>query len=140
MVYSQRQGSWRWIGTARRCAESDSLLGPSDSEKGWRMPGRPEGDQEVPNVHPGVEEARRVAIDRLEELGRWVAKAKDHARRSSLYELETDFQVMEQMAGISAQQVLRVLRESGLLRDAAHLPEHQRPDEVGQRRERDREE
>jgi len=78
-----------------------------------------------------------VAMDRLEELGRWVGKANEHARNSSLYELETDFQVIEQMAGISAQQILRVLRESGLLRDAAYRPEDQRPDEVQQRRDRD---
>ncbi len=101
------------------------------------MSRQPEGRKEVPSVRQDVEEARKVAIDRLEELARWVDKARDHARSSSLYELETDLQVIEQMAGISAQQVLRVLRESGLLRDAAHRPEDQRPDEVQQRRDRE---
>ena len=104
------------------------------------MPRQPEGRKEVPSISQGVEEARKVAIERLEELARWVDKARDHARSSSLYELETDLQVIEQMAGISAQQVLRVLRESGLLREAARRPEDQRPDEVQQRRDRDQDE
>src|SRR5438128_2064101 len=101
------------------------------------MPRQPEGRKEVQNIGQGVEEARMVAIDRLEELARWVDKARDHARNSSLYELETDFQVIEQMAGISAQQILRVLRESGLLRDAGIRPEERRPAEIQQRRDRD---
>jgi hypothetical protein len=87
---------------------------------------------------PPVEEARRVAMGRLDELSRWIGKARTHAISSSLYELETDFQIIEHMAGVSAEQVLRVLRESGLLRAAAHLPVEQPPDEVLRRRKRDR--
>ena len=42
-----------------------------------------------------VEEARRIAMDRLVELTRWIEKAREHASlpSSTLYELETDFQV-----------------------------------------------
>jgi hypothetical protein len=95
---------------------------------------------DIEGAHSDIEEARRVALDRLIELERWVGKARLHVTSASLYELETDFQVIEQMAGISAAQLLRVLQESGLLRDAAHRREDQRPDEVEQRRERDRRE
>ena len=102
------------------------------------MPERPSADEDLPLIRPAIEEARRVALDRVSELERWIHKARDHATTSTLYELETDFQVIEKMAGISAEQVLRVIRESGLLRDAGHRPENQRPDEVGQQRERDR--
>jgi hypothetical protein len=107
------------------------------------MPERRGGDevgipQDIEEFRPDIEEARRVALDRLIELERWVGKARLHVTSASLYELETDFQVIEQMAGTSAEQLLRVLRESGLLRDAAHRPEDQRPNEVQRRRDRDR--
>lgn len=86
---------------------------------------------------PLMEEARRVAVDRLIELERWVGKARIHVTDASLYEVETDFEVIQQLAGISAEQILRVLRESGLLRDAAHRSEDQWPDEIREQRERD---
>ena len=94
--------------------------------------------QDIEEVRPDIEEARRVALDRLIELERWVGKARLHVTSASLYELETDFQVIEQMAGTTATQLLRVLQESGLLRDAAHRPQDQRPNEVQRRRDRDR--
>jgi predicted deacylase len=100
------------------------------------MSRRPEGDEGAPLIRPAPEEARRVALDRLVELERWIDKARTHAVTSTLYELETDFQVIEELAGITAQQILRVLRESGLLRDAAHGLEDQRPDEIREQRDR----
>jgi hypothetical protein len=85
-----------------------------------------------------IEEARRVAFDRLIEVERWVGKARLLVTGASLYELETDFQVIEQVVGITASQLPRVPQESGLLRDAAHRSEDQRPNEVRRHRERDR--
>ncbi len=102
------------------------------------MPERRVTDEEAIELGLDIEEARRVALDRLIELERWVGKARLHVTGASLYELETDFQVIEQMAGITATQLLRVLQESGLLRDAAHRSEDQRPNEVRRQRERDR--
>jgi hypothetical protein len=109
------------------------------------MPKRGVGDEEasavrldVEETHRDIEEARRVAIDRLIELERWIGKARLHVTNVSLYELETDFQVIEQMAGTAATQILRVLHESGMLRDAARGAESQRPNEVRRLRERDR--
>jgi len=83
-----------------------------------------------------VEEARRIAMDRLVELTRWIEKAREHASlpSSTLYELETDFQVIAQLADVTAEQLLRVLRESGLLRDAARIQQFRQPDEVGEQR------
>lgn len=107
------------------------------------MPERRRGDEEAlamrgdtEGAHPDIEEARRVALDRLIELERWVGKATLHKRvairaRDGLPDHRAD-------GSISAAELLRVLHVSGLLRDAAHRPEDQRPDEVEQRRERDR--
>ena len=92
---------------------------------------------DIDETRQNIEEARRVAIDRLIELERWVGRARLHVTNASLYELETDFQIIEQMAGITATQILRVLQESGLLRDAAHRLEDQRPNEVRTQRESD---
>ena len=51
------------------------------------MPERPSADEDLPLIRPAIEEARRVALDRVSELERWIHKARDHATTSTLYEL-----------------------------------------------------
>ena len=61
---------------------------------------------------------------------------------AELLDVDYDVQAAVHRGGVPSRptvdMVLRVIRESGLLRDAGHRPEDQRPDEVGQQRERDR--
>ena len=67
----------------------------------------------------GGQVARAVAASRIEELQRWLDKARDAAESSSLYELEADFQIVEVLAHTTAEQLLRVLQASGLMRSSA---------------------
>jgi hypothetical protein len=80
------------------------------------------------------EVARTVVASRIKELRRWLENVSAHLERATLYELETDLQVIETLAGTTAKQLLRVLKESGMLRQAAHRAGEQ-VDEVGAQRD-----
>lgn len=83
---------------------------------------------------PVMEEARRVALARLEEIRIRLEKAREEADSNSLFALEADLQVIGALAEVTAQQVLRVLQESGMLRDAARAWAETRSDEIADQR------
>jgi hypothetical protein len=63
--------------------------------------------------------AREVAAQRVGELQRWLDKLRQALDTGSLYEAEADYQVIAVLATTTAEQILRVLRESGELREAS---------------------
>jgi hypothetical protein len=63
--------------------------------------------------------AREVAAQRVGELQRWLDKLREDLDTGSLYEAEADYQVIAVLARTTAEQILRVLRESGELREAS---------------------
>jgi hypothetical protein len=71
--------------------------------------------------------AREVAAQRVGELQRWLDKLREDLDTGSLYEAEADYQVIAVLATTTAEQILRVMRESGELRDPAGVPTRSRP-------------
>jgi hypothetical protein len=76
----------------------------TDPERGMRTEGLPmDGEQEFREE----EVARTVVASRIKELRRWLENASAHLEQATLYELETDLQVIETLAGTTAKQLLR---------------------------------